>query len=504
MVLVLRALNLLLFHDVKPSEILVCTFTEKAAATLKDRITRALRDVGKEMDLTELSVGTVHSICNSLIEEFLDSTHLNRGYEVLNDLTQILFLHEHYYQIIRHPDPLARAHWPSIEVAAEYFNRITEECVDPEDLAQSEDEYLERIATLYKRYEDELREANSVDFAHLQSIVLELLRDSESGPKLKERFRYVMVDEYQDTNYIQERLFLELVKDTSNLCVVGDEDQSLYRFRGATVQNILQFPNHFDEISLVNLGTNYRSTPGIIEFVSNFIHDGTWTDATGKEYRYDKPLEAFRPSLDNSVPSVYVTNEPEPREVARFIKRILQSNAVSDLNQIAILLRSVKRDGPAFFRALEAESVPYYAPRAQRFMQLPIVRLVIGTLIETLSYDVQDCWNDELRDFYDECKSMLLSDGSNELMDSIAQESQAINALEVGGSLKKGIVDLFYEALGKEPFLSGLRDEVGARCIAMLTDYLTKFQEYYRLPVIRENTIKKIRRNLFNSYLYVL
>ncbi len=108
-VLVLRTLNLLLNHDVQPDHILLCTFTEKAAATLKDRITRALRKLGEEIDLTDLWVGTIHSICNNLIDEYLDRVQLVRGYEVLDDLTQILFINEHYYDI--RPRNLARGKW---------------------------------------------------------------------------------------------------------------------------------------------------------------------------------------------------------------------------------------------------------------------------------------------------------------------------------------------------------------------------------------------------------
>ncbi|MFQ5910881.1 MAG: UvrD-helicase domain-containing protein, partial [Thermoplasmata archaeon] len=200
--LVLRTLNLLVNHNVQPSEILLCTFTEKAAATLKDRLTRYLRRLDREMDLTELWVGTVHSICNNLIDEYLDRVYLVRGYEVLDDLTQLLFLHEHYYEVIRKPAPLASGHWASIEEAARYFDRITEECVDPTDLVESGDPFLERVGTLYQRYEEALEKYNTVDFAHLQSLVLRLLDDPEVGPEIRGRFRYVMVDEYQDTNHI--------------------------------------------------------------------------------------------------------------------------------------------------------------------------------------------------------------------------------------------------------------------------------------------------------------
>ncbi len=233
-------------------------------------------------------MGTIHSICNNLIDEYLERVDLVRGYDVLDDLTQLLFINEHYYDI--RPQNLAGGKWASSEKAARYFDKITEEGVDPRDLEGSGDPFLQRLCILYQRYEKALKDHNAVDFAHLQSIVLDLLEDPEVDPEIRSRFRYVLVDEYQDSNYIQEQLFLKLTAEHGNLAVVGDEDQALYRFRGATVQNILQFPEHFAEVTHVSLGMNYRSRPEVIEFISDFIHDGTWSDDDGTRYRYEKQL----------------------------------------------------------------------------------------------------------------------------------------------------------------------------------------------------------------------
>ena len=105
--------------------------------------------------------------------------------------------------------------------------------------------YLRRIGNAYHAYEKALLDNNRVDFAHLQNMVYTLLADPAQGHLLVQDIRYVLVDEYQDTNYVQEQLLLKLTERTRNLCVVGDEDQSLYRFRGATVRNILESPARF-------------------------------------------------------------------------------------------------------------------------------------------------------------------------------------------------------------------------------------------------------------------
>src|SRR5262249_15872455 len=135
--------------------------------------------------------------------------------------------------------------WTAIEGVRGYFDKITEERVDAAALESSPNAFLQRLAAAYKAYEANLIENNRKDFAHLQSVVFSLLLSPEHQHALANDVRYMLVDEYQDTNYIQEQLLLKLTEETGNICVVGDEDQSLYRFRGATVRNILEFPTRF-------------------------------------------------------------------------------------------------------------------------------------------------------------------------------------------------------------------------------------------------------------------
>src|SRR5207249_11030729 len=113
-----------------------------------------------------------------------------------------------------------------------YFTKITEELVDPNGLTKSPDLFLRAIGTAYQAYSKALAEKNKVDFAHLQKFLHDLLQIPDIRASITNHIKFVMVDEYQDTNYIQEQILLKLSDDNRNLCVVGDEDQSLYRFRG--------------------------------------------------------------------------------------------------------------------------------------------------------------------------------------------------------------------------------------------------------------------------------
>jgi DNA helicase II / ATP-dependent DNA helicase PcrA len=504
-VLVLRCLNLLLFKNVDPSKILICTYTEKAAASLQDRIRRGLREAGAEgsIDFSELWVGTIHSTCEEIINENLEETGLPKGYEVLDDLTQQLFLHEHFFPVLGKPEPLAYSHWAAIEKGIEYFTKITEDRVDVDKMLAKGDEDLQSIARKYRRYIETLKNNDRVDFPGLQSIVLDLLNNPRVKAEFESKFQYIMVDEYQDTNFIQEQIFLKLSKKTDNICVVGDEDQSLYRFRGATVQNFLRFPQHFKGMTAVTLEQNFRSTPRIISLLNGFINEPDWKDANGKNFRYKKTIRGTRDPPKNGMKSVYRLSSNSPKRVAKLIKELQTKGVVEDLNEIAILLPSVKNNGPPFFEALQSEGIKYYSPRAGAFFSRQEITLVVGALVHLFDFISKgNKWDKDLWNYYQEAVDTLKLKGSSELLKYVRDTTKELSGLK--DSLKKGVVDLFYEILAYRPFAE-LKDEpVTARNLAIFSDLLTKFQDYYHVPVVRGDNMEKIRNRLFNSFLYAM
>lgn len=290
--IVLRALNLLLLEIAAAKEIVLCTFTEKAAFEMRDRLSAAARRVGYRGDLSELRVTTIHGLCNRILMQHRHRTELGNSYETLDELTQLLFIFEHFDEIIGPEENNLylgkwRTRWTAIEGARGYFDKITEELVDAARLSASPDLFTQNIARAYRAYETALFANNRVDFAHLQSIVHGLLLAPEHSGALASEMHYVMVDEYQDTNYVQEQLLLKLTEETGNLCVVGDEDQSLYRFRGATVRNILEFPRRFSACPVVRLTTNYRSHRTIIECYDRWMASADWSNPGGVPFRFE-------------------------------------------------------------------------------------------------------------------------------------------------------------------------------------------------------------------------
>jgi DNA helicase-2/ATP-dependent DNA helicase PcrA len=400
--LVLRALNLLLLGLAYPSQLILCTFTEKAAYELRDRIAAAAAKVGYKGDLSTLRVGTIHSICNQLLHDHRHRTQLGNNYQVLDDLSQQLFINESFREIcgsdgaaVGSPDfkyfGRWRGKWTTIKTLQEYFNKVTEELISPDDLLKSPNPFVRELGTAYHAYRGQLFERNCIDFSHQQALVHELLSDAETRDRITAAIRYVLVDEYQDTNYVQEQVLTQLASAANNLTVVGDEDQSLYRFRGATVRNLLEFPQRFPDHQKVQLTTNYRSHDGIISAYDTWMASANWFNLAGPPFRFDKTIS---PDPDATFPtypavfSIYGTSKhDEAQRFADLVLYLKQQNIIEDYSQVALLLRSVQshHSGP-YLDALAAHAIPAYCPRARAYFDNEEIRLLVGAFAVIFGY----------------------------------------------------------------------------------------------------------------------
>ena len=367
---------------------LLCTFTEKAAFEMRDRLAAAARKVGYAGDLSQLVVSTIHGLCNRLLTRHRHRTALGHNYETLDELTQLLFIFEHFDEIVgpRSDDLyLARwkTRWTAIQGARRYCDKITEELIDPHDLARSGEPSLEAVGAACERYEDALLRENRVDFAHLQRYVYDLLEDPARAGGVWPGSPHLLVDEYQDTNYIQEQLLLRLAGPERNLCVVGDEDQSLYRFRGATVRNILEFRQRVGGPPPVKLTTNYRSHREIVERYDKWMASADWSNRSAGSFRYDKKVVA-NPEADHAeypaVISVWgAERRDEAERFADLVAFLKQNGVIADYSQAALLLHSVREEhSGAYLEALQAKGIPVFCPRARAFFEIPEIRDLVA------------------------------------------------------------------------------------------------------------------------------
>ncbi len=519
--IVLRALNLLLMEKAQPKELVLCTFTEKAAFELRDRMAAAARKVGYKGDLSELSISTIHGFCNRVLMQHRHRTDLGHSFETLDELTQLLFIFEHFEDIVGPEENdlfLGKwtTRWTAIEGVRGYFDKITEELVDPQRLAQSADPFHIAIAQAYRRYEQALIDANRTDFAHLQRYVHDLLEDSATYEAVTNNIRYILVDEYQDTNYIQEQLLLRLAERSSNLCVVGDEDQSLYRFRGATVRNILEFELRMPGCSTVMLTVNYRSHQAIVERYDRWMASTNWANTNGASFRYQKRIEADGAGSHPNYPSVVAiwgrNKRDETARFADFVEFLKTSKVIADYSQVALLLHSV-RDGHSgpYITALEAKGIPAFCPRARAYFDIPEVRDLVAC------FSVLFSWHGdgrgqlggavaELATYVDDAIVLLARRcaAPHPLGEALQKWTEEISALKEDEALDLRPADYFYHLLALEPFRSALHNANIARNLAIFSKLLNVFQSYYHFTVVTYQNKDILRFHFFNSFLRLL
>ena len=295
--LVDRIVNLVK-KGIEPEAIMVGTFTEKAAKELVTRISNKLLEDGVGVNLNEMYVGTLHSIFLRFLEENREYTRLKRSYRLFDQFEQtfVIFRHIKEFMAVEEIKDLIGDHrvsyWVKARAIADKVNVVSEEILDVERLEKSDHASVRGLAKCYRIYETILEEENALDFSSIQlSAYLLLSEHPEVLRKIQDKIKYFMVDEYQDTNTIQEKILLLLASQNHNLCVVGDDDQGLYRFRGATIRNILEFDKNFakGECTTYFLQTNYRSHPDIINFYNRWMKNQQWI-VNGEKFRLIRKL----------------------------------------------------------------------------------------------------------------------------------------------------------------------------------------------------------------------
>ncbi len=336
-VLVARTGLLLQMERAGAPEICVLTFTNKAARELKNRVAQKLGVVARK-----LNTGTFHSFGLSLLRMFPTECGLPRHFGVIDGGDAQAIVRDLLKDVV-HGN---KSQWDP-ERLLKIVNRWREQGVKRSDV---DDEYEDLAEVLLPRYVERMRVLGVTDFEGLLLKPVQLFRERpEILQSVQARFRYVMVDEFQDTNTVQMKLLQYLVEPHKNLAVVGDDDQAIYGWRGACVQNILDYPRVFKGCKVVRLERNYRSTPRIIEIANAVI--------ARNEKRHGKILRphfAGEPGEKAELLS-FENEDEEARHVALEIQRLQQNLPYRD---IAVLYRSNSQGG-LIEGVLRQNRIPY-------------------------------------------------------------------------------------------------------------------------------------------------
>ncbi len=374
--------------NVSPSEILALTFTEKASREMEERI-----DVSMPYGYTDMWISTFHAFCDRILRREAVNIGLNPSYTLTTETEAILFLRKNIFALdLDYFRPLGNPH-KFLQGLLQHFSRLKDEDVSPNDyLVWAQKLYAKRytldasvdelkknleLANAYKTYEELKAKEGVMDFSDMITNTLKLFRTRKNIlHSYQNQFKYILVDEFQDTNYAQNQLAILLAGEKKNITVVGDDDQAIYRWRGAAISNMIQFKKHFPKAKIVTLTKNYRSTKTILDAAHRLIENNNPDRLEVKENINKKltsernihglPIEFF---FENRV-------EDEAETVVEKIKELISGDNPYTFSDIAILVRANDHALP-FVRSLERAQIPYqFLGPGQLFQQEEIKDLI--------------------------------------------------------------------------------------------------------------------------------
>ena len=533
MAIVERVVNLIARHQVAPENILVSTFTEKAAAELVSRISDRMAEEGLKVSLNEMYIGTMHSIFLRVLKDYAEFTRLKKNYKTFDDFDQKYAVYRNLYKRFKplpNLDLVApeQSNWSKADSICRLVNKVREEAIDAETLLAGHEPEIVALGEVYRTYQQILVEENAIDFSAIQSEMLSLIDANPQVLKeLQEKFTYLIIDEYQDTNTIQERILLKLCGKRANICVVGDEDQSIYRFRGASVRNILQFAANFPRgrCKTVVLDTNYRSHPDIVDFYNQWMTACDWKDGK-KRFRFDKTIRPRTGKTFDACPTVVTLNGEDDEDwgdqLIDFIRRLQKEKVVTDLNQIAFLFHSVRnKDVIALTERLEASGIPVFSPRSARFFEREETQLLIGLFMLLFPQvfkilDEKEEYMPETVAYYRNAANRLAAklkedpQGTAELVKWAKRKAREHAFL--GAPTDYTFLGLFYEALKFPLFADYIttdhdgtpRHSREAFNLALFSQLLAKFEYIYGINVLSPKWLESNLSHLFTQFLHFM
>ncbi|MFQ5864615.1 MAG: ATP-dependent helicase [bacterium] len=387
-----RIAYLIASRNAKPEEILALTFTEKAAAEMEERV-----DILLPYGFAAVWISTFHAFGDRILREFALDLGITTDFQVLSRPEQMIFFKERLFEFpLKYYRPLGNPE-KFIEAIVGLFSRAKDEDVTPEEYltfatnlkAKSEPEpQNEELAELaaqqmelaqtYVEYQKQLSAQGKTDFGDLINLVLKLFREHPLALKqVQDRYRYVLVDEFQDTNFAQFQLVRLLVQNHKNITVVADDDQSIYKFRGAAISNILNFTEVYPEARQVVLTKNYRSSQLILDAAYKLIcHNNP--ERLEVKNKINKQLTAQTPGEKVVEHLHFDTLTSEAEQVAKLIQDKV-ANRSYQYRDFAILVRANK-DADPFLRTLHYCRIPFQFTGNRGLYQREEIRLLISFL----------------------------------------------------------------------------------------------------------------------------
>ena len=347
---------------VRPWNILAITFTNKAANEMKERVQNLIGDA-----INDIWLGTFHSICVKILRKFIDRLGYDSSFVIFDTADQ---------------KTLVKKCLKELDIDSKIFTEksVINEISNAKNMMIKPDDYVsrytgdyrkEKIGKIYSLYQKKLKENNAVDFDDIINLTIDLLGENEDVLEYySDKFKYILVDEYQDTNKSQFKLVSILAKKNMNIMVVGDNDQGIYSFRGADISNILNFEKDFAGTKIVKLEQNYRCTGNILKVANEVIKNNT--------NKYDKKL--WTENDEGELPFVY-TGRDEYDEASFITKKVgeIRENKNFKYSDFAVLYR-MNAQSRAIEDILMREGIPYKIVGGLKFYERKEIKDIIAYL----------------------------------------------------------------------------------------------------------------------------
>lgn len=362
-VLTYRIAYLIQQKGVRPWNIFAVTFTNKAADEMRERVERLLGGSSKGA-----WISTFHSACARILRQHIERLGFKRNFAIYDDQDQ-----ERHLKTIMKELNLDFKMFPPRAIQSG-LDQLKNAGVTPDQYSPNPyNIFQKRLAVVYQRYQEDLRRNNALDFGDLLIFVMVLFRRfPEVQRSYQELCRYVMVDEFQDTNLIQYQLIRHIAETHQNICVVGDDDQSIYRWRGAEVGNILNFEKDFPEAKVITLEQNYRSTQNILQAASRVVRKN--------RYRKEKKLWTENPEGESITFYVAEDEEDEGRFVTqKIIECISVGKSCRSYRDVAVFYR-INAQSRAVEDELVKHRIPYTVVGGMKFYERKEIKDVLAYL----------------------------------------------------------------------------------------------------------------------------
>lgn len=358
--------------DINPENIVAFTFTEKAAESMKKRIERALENV---TNIEGMYIGTIHGFCYHLLNKYTDQF---KDFKILDKVKNHLFVTRYSNEcgmsdLELDPYPI------NVKVFLECIDKMID---DYDNLENWSDE--QRI--VFEKYISCLYKHNYIDFSLMIFETLRQIATNDEAKKYLSQIKYLIVDEYQDVNDIQEKLIFEISKTGANVCVVGDDDQTIYQFRGSNANNMISFSERYDNVHQVKLEKNFRCAEGIVDIADSVIQNN--------KRRISKRMVSNSNAKTEITAKRYSDKAEQYDAIAEKIEE-LHNNGVP-YKEMAILVRKGKVIAPVSF-VLDKKNIPFETDSAEHFFGGNYFNRFLTTLQILTEIDkakLYDCWQD--------------------------------------------------------------------------------------------------------------